>query len=334
MSDSMKNERRYFLGAGLGLGLVCASDFSLPTGMQWRERVLHGFGTTLWLRAAHADVRALDRGLDAAVSAIRHVEAQMSLFDSSSALSRLNRDGVLLNPDAHLLAVLTLGTQVAQTSGGAFDMSVQPLWLSWDRAKRAGRLPSSDELEQARALVDWRAVKLTDQKIELMRPGMQLTLNGIAQGYAADLARETLKRHGIAHALLDTGEWAMLGRSPDQRPWALGIADSARLGSVHLDQALRQLVLEGDSVATSSDQHSSFSADRRHHHILSPHTGQSPPDIALVCVVAPSCALADALTKVLFVAGRERAITVARSWNVRALIVDKSGSIQSTFPAS
>ena len=42
------------------------------------------------------------------------------------------------------------------------------------------------------------------------KPGMALTLNGIAQGYAGDLARAALQAHGIEHALIDTGEWSAL----------------------------------------------------------------------------------------------------------------------------
>ena len=42
-------------------------------------------------------------------------------------------------------------------------------------------------------------------------------------------------------------------------------------------------------------------------------------------VAAPTGALADALTKVFFIAGPARAAAVARAWGVDALWIDKSG---------
>ena len=46
----------------------------------WRERALLGFGTTLWIKAAHADTERVEIALDAEVHAIRDVERQMSLL--------------------------------------------------------------------------------------------------------------------------------------------------------------------------------------------------------------------------------------------------------------
>ena len=318
-------------GAGVGTGAPSASTPSGP--LVWRERALLGFGTTLWLRAAHRDPDTVDRGLDAAVAAIRHVEAQMSLFDPASAVSRLNRDGELRAADADLLRVLRLAQQVSARSGGAFDVTVQPLWQAWDGARLAGRMPSAPALAQALGLVGWRGLEVGADHVRLRRRGMGLTLNGIAQGYAADLARERLRAHGIEHALLDTGEWAPLGRAPGDLPWTLAVADPrAEMGSAASEaaHAVVALCAEGRSVATSSDAHTTFTADRRHHHIFDPRIGESPTQLASVTVLAPSCALADALTKVLFMGGIKEALALARHWGVDVLAIDKSGRWQAS----
>ena len=334
--------RRQWLRTSLGLGVALvgagagagAPSASTPAGpLVWRERALLGFGTTLWLRAAHRDPDTVDRGLDAAVAAIRHVEAQMSLFDPASAVSRLNRDGELRAADADLLRVLRLAQQVSARSGGAFDVTVQPLWQAWDGARLAGRMPSAPALAKALGLVGWRGLEVDADHVRLRRPGMALTLNGIAQGYAADLARERLRAHGIEHALLDTGEWAPLGRAPGDLPWTLAVADPrAEMGSAASEaaHAIAALCAEGCSVATSSDAHTTFTADRRHHHIFDPRIGESPTQLASVTVLAPSCALADALTKVLFMGGIKEALALARHWGVDVLAIDKSGRWQAS----
>ena len=326
--------RRQWLRCSLGTGAALAGLGTAPGRaaagpLVWRERALLGFGTTLWLRAAHTDASTVERALDAAVQAIRHVEAQMSLFDPASAVSRLNRDGELHKPDADLLRVLQLARQVAARSAGAFDITVQPLWLAWEAARRAGRTPTRHELSTARALVDWRSVEAGAALVALRRPGMAITLNGIAQGYAADLARARLAVYGIEHALLDTGEWAPLGHGPAGLPWTLAVADP-RSGVSSALQAVAALQARGRSVATSSDAHTTFTADLRHHHIFDPRSGKSPTRLASVTVLAPSCTLADALTKVMFMGDSAQALALAAHWGVDVLAIDKRGRWQAS----
>ncbi len=328
--------RRRWLGMAIGLGAaglgvagigasVLRSRSTPSRALLWRERAMIGFGTTLSIRAAHERPEQLDVALDAAVATIRHIERQMSLFDPDSALVRLNRAGVLESPDADLVHVLQLAGEVSARSGGLFDVTVQPLWQAWQRAHAAGRTPSASEIDAARALVDWRMVDVDAQRIALRRPGMAITLNGIAQGHAADRVKQVLLDHGIAHAAIDTGEWSSAGDSPEGTPWTLGIADPRAR-----DRIIAKLFADGRGVASSSDDRTSFSADHRHHHILDPRTGFSPTDIAAITVAASSCALADALTKVLFMASAEHALALASEWGVDALVIDKAARWRAT----
>jgi thiamine biosynthesis lipoprotein len=319
--------RRQWLHATLGLGALAPFAGRAPAvaALHWARRSLLGFGTTLSLQAAHEDDRTLARALDAGVLALRRIEAQMSLFDPGSALSRLNRDGLLRAPPAELLDILEIAHDVSRDNDGAFDVTVQPLWLAFEAAQRAGRLPSRQEVASARARVDWRALDVSSRLIRFDMPGMAATLNGIAQGYAADHVRAVLASHGIRHALIDAGEFAPLGRNSDARPWTLGIADP------HEESALiARLMADGRCIATSADNLTTFSADHRHHHIFDPHTGYSPPALSAVTVAAHSGAVADALTKVFFVAGPSQARALAHRWQVDALWVDKAGRWEAT----
>ena len=92
-----------------------------------------------------------------------------------------------------------------------------------------------------------------------------------------------------------------------------------------------ELVADGRAVATSSDAHTVFSADHRHHHIMDPHTGYSPTHWSSVSVLAPSCTLADALTKVFFTLPREQVQPVAQRWKVDVVLQDKAGHWTSTL---
>lgn len=316
-----------------------------PEKLIWRERVLVGFGTSLWIKAAHDNADQLEAALTAAVTAIRQVERQMSLFDPDSAISRLNRTGTLHQPEAPLLAVLNVSSQISQRSGGAFDISMQPLWQVWSQAAAESRLPLRRDVERAQRRVNWRAVETTTSQVRINQRDMGLSLNGIAQGYASDLARATLQAHGIRHALIDAGETALLGAGPDAKPWRFEIESaalaaqtmrsnakgSADTGKYGLRQSPMVVISDGRAMATSSDAHTAFSPDHIHHHILNPVTGYSPRHWSSVTVIADSCVMADALTKVFFMLSPRHIRSAARFWNVDVVLQNKKGQWTSTL---
>jgi len=345
-------QRRQCLRLGLGLlGATYASPFFMrnaqgatvaATGkLIWRERNMIGFGTTLWIKAAHVNVDQLETGLTAAVAAIRNVERQMSLYDPESALCRLNTHGVLQQPDADLTAVLNLSKHVSLRSAGAFDVSMQPLWKVWSQAKEESRLPTQRELQQAKRLVNWRAVESSASTVRLNLSGMSLSLNGIAQGYASDKARAALEAHGIQHAVIDAGETSLLGHAPNDQPWSFSI-EHAAMGEGKKSEAKQSqyfesvkstmpiIVADGRAMATSSDSHTVFSADHKHHHILNPHSGDSPLYWSSATVLAPSCVMADALTKVFFMLPPAQINSAARRWGVDVVLQDKAGKWRAT----
>ena len=337
MARQRKNlmQRRQILRWACGLVGASASIPSLVQAqvargeLVWRERTLLGLGTTLWIKAAHTDTERVEIALDAAVRAIRDVERQMSLFDPESSLQRLNARGFLARPEPALLEVLTLSQEIARRSGARFDVSMQALWLAWEAAAKQGELPSERVLRQARQRVNWRALEISNDRLRLNVRGMQISLNGIAQGYAADSARAALMAHGIAHAMIDAGETSLLGEAPNRQPWAFSIEDAVgtqpRAKEQQDEPQIPIVQSDGRAMATSSDAHTSFSADHRHHHILDPRTGYSPTYWASVTVIASRCVVADALTKVFFMLRPSQVLPMARAWDVDVVLQDKAG---------
>jgi len=320
------------LTVGLSNSLIAkawAADRAASAGkLVWRERALLGFGTTLWIKAAHENADQLESALNAAVKSIRHIERQMSLFDPDSVVSQLNRQRKLNHADRDLISVLNLSQRVAQGSQGRFDISMQPLWEVWARATEAHQLPSPKQVQAAQRLVNWRAIELSGSTVRLNTPGLALSLNGVAQGYAADVARKTLQQQGIRHAMIDTGETGLLGQAPNGKDWRVRIEDAiAQPGKPDQLRAARGPVLQSDgrAMATSSDAHTVFTEDRRHHHILDPRTGYSPQHWSSVTVLATSFALADALTKVFFMLPPTSVDAECERWGVDVVLQDKSG---------
>lgn len=258
----------------------------------------------------HADKHVANLALDAAFSELELIENVMSLYRPESQISRLNREGVLEAPDASLIEVLRFAAEVAEKSGGAFDVTVQPLWAL------KGVKPDAATL----ALVDWRKVELGEKSIQLA-PGMAITLNGIAQGYAADAAMRVIRAHGLEHALIDAGEFSAHGNNAENAPWRIGIQHPRER-----DAFAALTHLENRCLATSGDYETAFSDDFSRHHILNPHTGESPGELASVSVLAPTAMSADVLSTTLFVLGAKRGVEFLREYpGTDALLILKDG---------
>jgi len=311
-------KRRSFLSASLGA--IAAGACVWPRHAPVHTGVALAFGTTIQIALVHADEQVARMAIRDALAAAQRVDRLMSIYHPGSQVYRLNRDGVLRQPDAQLLAVLAQARALSQLTHGAFDITVQPLWRAWSEAVARGALPVPAQRRQAKARVDWRQVEFDARRVTLA-PGMAITLNGLAQGYAADMALAAVQAHGVRHALLDTGEFVARGRKRAHQPWTLGVRDPRE------PQALAAtLFINGCAVATSGDYATSFTPDHLHHHIFDPAVGDSPQELASVTVMAPTGMLADGLSTAFMVLGRERAALLSASLpGVDLLAIDKQG---------
>lgn len=312
-------KRRTVLAASMGVLAGVAA--MAAAGTRLHTSSAQAFGTTVTVTVAHADAAFAQAAISAALHEAQAVDRLMSIYHPASQVFQLNRDGALRDPDARLLLVLAQARALSQLTEGAFDVTVQPLWLAYSEAAQRGGLPDAAVLRQALSRVGWRQLAFRRGEARFLQPGMALTLNGLAQGYAADLALAALRRHGIRNALLDTGEFAASGAKPLGLPWTLGIRDPRNA------QACTDIVLARDRcIATSGDYEAAFTQDRVHHHIFDPELGDSPPELASVTVLAPSALLADGLSTAFMVMGPKKAHALAgRLPGIDLLTVDKDG---------
>jgi thiamine biosynthesis lipoprotein len=269
------------------------------------------------------------KALDAAFAELEVVEAAMSVYRPQSQISRLNREGECKDPHPYFVQCMKAAVDMSKRSDGAFDCSVQPLWDLYTAAKKKNALPGDAEIETARKLVDWKKIEVSDSKIKIEK-GMGVTLNGIAQGYAADRCADALKKNGIAHALVNAGEINAIGAKADAHPWSVGIQHPRQK-----DAFIGLANLDGLCLATSGDYETFFTPDFVYHHIFDPATGRSPLTFSAVSIVAASATDADALTKVIFVGGIERGLKIVEQFDKGgAFVVYKDGRTFATknFP--
>ncbi len=294
------------------------------------RRRVRALGTTVELTVRHSDRDVAERAIAAAFEELDRVEDVMSLYRPNSQLCRLNRTGRLCRPDSRLVDVLTMAARVSQKSRGAFDVTIQPLWELFWRAKQEQTVPSVKSIQAVVKQVDFRRVDVDRAQIRLRGRATRLTLNGIAQGYALDRVAATLQSHGIHHALIDTGEIGARGDSGTHAGWSVGI-QHPRVA----DAYVALVRLDGRCLATSGDYATAFTDDFALHHLLDPRTGRSPTELASVSVLAPSGVLADALSTAAFVLGASQGSQLVTSFHsCDALFVRKDNRVFRTagFP--
>jgi thiamine biosynthesis lipoprotein len=274
--------------------------------------------------ATAAALRALDL--------IQSLERQLSYFKPESEIAQINRAAVEreVAVEPRLFGLLQMAMQVWRESGGAYDLTAAPLWEAWGFARRAGAIPSPEELDAARALVGSQWVELDAQKstIRFHRPGVRLNLGSIGKGYAVDRAVESLLADGATDFLVHGGYSSVAARGcvgwtsqsvqkdrtdsevhptvgnrtdSEVHPtaWTIGVKDPLRQ-----DVRVGQIELRDRALGTSGAQHQSFRhRGRRFGHILDPRSGWPADGVLAVSVLAPTAAAADALSTAFYVLG-------------------------------
>lgn len=251
-----------------------------------------------------------DERLEQAVFAeIERLEKLFSRSLEDSDVSKVNTaaglNPVKVNPE--VLYVTERAVEFAELAEGGFDPTIAPLVDLWGFLGQEYRVPEPQELERTIPFVDYTALKIDRDHLELFLPRehMGLELGGIAKGFIVDQALEVLNQADVKHAFINAGgDIGLLGPKPDGEPWRVGIANPRET-----DQVIAVLSITDCSVVTSGDYERSFEEDGKvYHHILDPETGMPADELASVTVVAETTMMADALSTAVFVLGPQKGL--------------------------
>lgn len=232
---------------------------------------------------------------EAAFGAAERVHRLMSAHDAASDVSRINRahpgQAVAVDPWTH--RVLEVALEVARITRGLFDPCVAPL------LQQAGLLPDFAD-KPALPWGDYRALQLLgDNSVRKLAP-LQLTLDGIAKGFAVDRATEALQAAGVAAGAVNAGgDLRVFGR--EAQP--IHLRHPSCPGRFSFIGRVRDA-----AIATSGGCLSRKAvAGQELPHIFDPRAKRAFTDTRSASVLSRECVLADALAKtVLLDAARAR----------------------------
>lgn len=298
--------RRRFLQVSASFGIsasAAASPVFSDMPFVWSGVAL---GANARIVLNDAGERQARRLIDCALEEIEILEDLFSLFRSDSVISCLNAEGVIHNPPKAFLELLSIAGTAHKLTGGRFDPTIQPVWQLM--ARTCG-LPDRGALESALALTGFEGVHTGVGKVAFARPGMAITLNGIAQGYATDRIAYRFRELGARNVLVNLGEIAAIGPKRPGVPWRVAISERED-GPQEDDTELDDM-----AIATSAPSMLAFG------HIIDPLTGTAPRNWRRVSVKHRSAAMADALSTAFCLMEREEMDRVTQLVGCSALAV-------------
>ena len=258
-----------------------------------------------------ADNLEAEAAAHAAFARIAELNDILSDYDTDSELSRLSRtagEGRAVPVSNDLWLLLRRSQDLAERTGGAFDVTVGPCVSLWRKARREKKFPRPDLLAAARAASGWQKLRLNPRtrSAQLLVPEMKLDLGAIAKGYAVDEVLKLLQGRGITRALVaGGGDMAAGYPPPGKRGWRIELAAL----DVTNAPPPQFVLLTRSALATSGDlfQHVEIEG-LRYSHIIDPRTGLGLTDHSLVTVIARDCMTADSLATAVSVLGPERGL--------------------------
>lgn len=243
------------------------------------------------------------------------VDEELAAFDA--AFSNWRPDSEIARLNAHastgpfpvsvrFAAVLQQALELAEATEGAFDPTVKPLSDLYRAVRQdPARHPDAAALAAARDRVGWRRVALRDGSVHKARADVQLDLDGIVAGAAADAIAARLEPCNLRGLYLEiTGEVLCRGDKGEGLPWRIGVVDPES-DAAGADLPVRTVALRDRALCTSGDYRNWQAGDAAlRHHVFDPRTGRSAGSgVASASLLADSAAAADALATAMLVLG-------------------------------
>ena len=268
------------------------------------------------------DEDAMDAKLagDAAFEEVDRLEQELSYFIPYSDVSRINAlaAGQSVRVSAETFECLSIAKEIHEQTAGAFDPTVGPVLRGrrpWDEDEDipvgGAVVPESGQavavgMEQVSLNSDLLAVGLTAD-------GVEIDLGGIGKGYALDRAVLVLIDWGVTTALLHCGQSTMvpIGLAEPYGGWPMRL-----LNPVNEKDELGCFCLRDAVVSCSVADESG--------HILDPQSGEPVSKWLGVWAIAPTAAVADALSTAFSVMGAKEIDDFCRDHpEISAMLVDR-----------
>jgi FAD:protein FMN transferase len=286
-------------------------------------------GTAYDVVVMAADEAQAKEDLKAAREVLHECERHLSEWKDDSDITELNRSAFIKPFEAKgdLLKIIKASLQVSKATDGAFDITWLPLGKLWDEAAKANKLPTKEEIDAVLRAVGSDKIKLSGSMVSFTHENTKIGLGGVAKGWIVDAVFLDLKRRGYENLVVRIGGDMRTGGTGPDGKWNFRIVDpwdqSKFVGTFDLEDA---------AVSTSGQYYRFVEIEgKRYGHIIDPRTGWPATFEGSVSVITHDSAMADALSKALFIMGPEKGIEWAKKHTGIEVIYATREGLKSTL---
>ncbi|HZP79554.1 MAG TPA: FAD:protein FMN transferase [Pseudolabrys sp.] len=286
----------------------------MPTSCDSVRRAQPLFGTFVEIAVDAPAGAKTDAAIDAAFSTVIETHRLMSFHEPDSDVSRLNREASRRDVEVApwTYDVIAAALDLYHRSSGVFDIAIAPV------LQTLGLLPPADAGEAEDTGATSAAILLLPgNRVRFQHPALRIDLGGIAKGFAVDRAMHALHRHGVTSGLVNAGgDLAAFGADGH----SVGIRDPRTP-----DRLLCAVMLHDQALASSASRAGTHGYTQAA--VIDP-IRRLPTGALGATVLARSCMHADALTKIVMLAG-ERAAPILDHFGASALLITANGEVTS-----
>lgn len=295
----------------VALLLVCnAAQAQAPAReLKTQKKVLLLMGTRFELVAVSEDKQQANEAIEAGITEIKRIEALISEWQPTSQTSAINRSagGMPVSVDEELYELIRRSLRISELTGGAFDISWAAADKVWKFDGSMKEMPSPEAVENSIRHIGYQKIQLIPEthSVFLREQGMKIGFGAIGKGYAANRARDLMRRMGIQSGVVNAaGDLITWGKQADGQPWYIGIADPD-----DKEKVFSWLTADHTAVVTSGSYEKYAEINgKRYGHIIDPRTGYPVSGLKSVTIICPDAELADALATAVFVLGKEEGL--------------------------
>ncbi len=268
--------------------------------------------------------------IDEGVKEIQRIEKLLTTFSDDSETNLVNRFAGIepVKVSGEMLNIIERSIRISSLTQGAFDITYGSIDKKlWNFDQTMTSLPDEKKAKKMVRLINYRNIVLDkeNQTVFLKEKGMRIGFGGIGKGYAAEMAKEIMKKKSVQSGIVNaSGDLTTWGNQPDGKPWTVGI--------VHPDYKgfpFSYMNISDMAVATSGNYEKFILINgKKYSHTIDPRTGLPVSGIKSVTIISPNAEICDAMATPVMIMGISAGLDLINQLKrVECVIIDDNNKI-------
>lgn len=268
-----------------------------------------------------------DSVFDSLFAVLEDIDKNYNSYQSGSYIDLVNKSsGSYVDVDDETVKILKEVIFLSDFFEGSYDITIMPLIRLWGFYKDDQRkVPSPAEVEAVKPLVDYRKIKIVENKVKTTQ-GQEIITGSFIKAYAVDKLIEKMKEIGISDAVINAGGSTVYALNDEAHPsWEVLARNSDN------NALLFNLKIANCCYSTSSQSETYINiGGKRYGHIINPATGY-PSSSKQVGIISDRCMVGDIVSTGLFNETPEgflkRMDSLSEYYKLEGYIMDENGQV-------